>query len=80
MLHLLHMLYLLHLHAACPQVCDFKDFWSAGQAAGYEVLVAEPAESDPEVIDEQWRRPARGGGEGGGLGPGLVQGGLECTV
>jgi YLP motif-containing protein 1 len=28
---------------------DFKDFWVAGQAAGYEVFVAEMPESDPQV-------------------------------
>jgi hypothetical protein len=37
----------------CPapalQVADFRDFWSAGQGAGYEVYVAEPPETDPQV-------------------------------
>lgn len=30
-------------------MADFKDFWSAGQAAGYEVYVAEPPETDPQA-------------------------------
>lgn len=34
----------------CPtQVADFKDFWAAAQAAGYEAYVAEPPETDPQV-------------------------------
>jgi hypothetical protein len=31
------------------QVADFKDFWAAGQASGYDVMVAEPPETDPQV-------------------------------
>ncbi len=31
------------------QVADFKDFWAAAQAAGYEAYVAEPPETDPQV-------------------------------
>lgn len=39
--------------APALKVADFKDFWSAGQAAGYEVYVAEPAETDPQVCFER---------------------------
>ena len=28
---------------------DFRDFWMAGQAAGYEVFLVEMPESDPQV-------------------------------
>lgn len=37
------------LDAPNIRVADFKDFWAAGQAAGYEVFVVEMAEADPQV-------------------------------
>lgn len=59
-----------------PQVADFKDFWSAGQGAGYEVYVAEPPETDPQV-----RPPTlpvlRAGGQEGAHVPDLPD--MGCT-
>lgn len=39
----------LIVDAPAIRVADFKDFWAAAQAAGYEAYVAEPPETDPQV-------------------------------
>ena len=41
--------FFLPLQCLSEQVSDFRDFWAAGQAAGYEVLVVEMPEGDPQV-------------------------------
>ncbi|GAB4823040.1 hypothetical protein N2152v2_010086 [Parachlorella kessleri] len=35
---------------------DFRDFWMAGQAAGYEIFVVEMPESDPQVCHQRNQR------------------------